>query len=88
VQRPGTAKGMAFATLADEHGLVNLVIHPQVYPVIRSVLRHAPAVVAEGRVQHEHRVVHVVVAGATAAAGHRPPQNASAGQGISTAICR
>ncbi len=66
VQRPGTAKGMAFATLADEHGLVNLVIHPQVYPAIRSVLRHAPVVVAEGRVQHAHRVVHVVVTGATA----------------------
>jgi len=61
VQRPGTAKGIAFVSLEDEHGLVNLVLYPGVYEQCRAVLRAAPVVLAEGVVQHERGAVHVVV---------------------------
>ena len=63
VQRPGTAKGIAFASLEDERGLINLVLYPQIYTRDRGVLRGAPVVIAEGRVQHEKGAVHVVVTG-------------------------
>ncbi len=63
VQRPGTAKGIAFVSLEDEHGLVNLVLYPQVYARDRDVLRRAAVVVADGRVQHDRGAVHVVATG-------------------------
>lgn len=69
VQRPGTAKGIAFVSLEDEHGLVNLVLYPAVYARHRDVLRRAGVVVADGRVQHDHGAVHVVATGLAGLAG-------------------
>ena len=69
LQRPGTAKGIAFISLADERGLVNLVLYPDVYAAARQVLRAAPVVVAHGAVQHEKGAVHVVVAAVEGFAG-------------------
>ncbi len=60
VQRPGTAKGMCFVSLEDERGLINLVLSPRVYERARDVLRHAPVVLAEGQVQHEHGSLHLI----------------------------
>ena len=50
-QRPGTAKGVVFLLLEDEHGTVNLIIPPRVYERDRLVVRTEPLVVARGRLE-------------------------------------
>ncbi len=47
-QRPGTASGIVFMLLEDEHGTVNLVVPPQVYERHRLAVRTEPLVIAEG----------------------------------------
>jgi error-prone DNA polymerase len=47
-QRPGTAKGVVFMLLEDEHGTINLVVPPEVYERDRLVVRSEPLVLAEG----------------------------------------
>jgi error-prone DNA polymerase len=47
-QRPGTAKGVVFMLLEDEHGTINLVVPPEVYERDRLVVRAEPLVFAEG----------------------------------------
>jgi error-prone DNA polymerase len=59
-QRPGTAGGVTFITLEDETGIVNLIIWQRVYREHRRVASRA-MLVAEGRVQREGLVVHVIV---------------------------
>ncbi|MFM1936111.1 MAG: hypothetical protein RI990_1070 [Planctomycetota bacterium] len=60
-QRPSTAKGVTFVTLEDETGIANLVVRPPVYERWRRIIRHAGAMVAEGRVEHRRGVTHLVV---------------------------
>ncbi len=60
-QRPATAKGTIFVTLEDETGIVNLVVWGDVWERYRSVARNAVALVAEGRLERAHGVVHLVV---------------------------
>jgi len=50
-QRPGTAKGVCFLLLEDEHGTVNVVVPPDVYERDRLTVRSEPLVVASGRVE-------------------------------------
>lgn len=50
-QAPPTAKGTHFVTLEDEYGLMNLILHPTVYPAYRTVLRESVMIIAVGRVQ-------------------------------------
>jgi error-prone DNA polymerase len=50
-QRPGTASGVCFMLLEDEHGTVNLVVPPAVYERHRLTVRTEPLVVAEGRLE-------------------------------------
>jgi error-prone DNA polymerase len=50
-QRPGTAKGVTFMLLEDEHGTVNLVVPPAVYERHRLAVRSEPLVIAEGRLE-------------------------------------
>lgn len=50
-QRPGTANGMTFLLLEDEHGTVNLVVAPPVYERDRLAVRAEPLVVADGRLE-------------------------------------
>ena len=50
-QRPGTAKGVVFMLLEDEHGTINLVVPPEVYERHRLAVRTEPLVVAEGRLE-------------------------------------
>ncbi|HET9122926.1 MAG TPA: OB-fold nucleic acid binding domain-containing protein, partial [Acidiferrobacteraceae bacterium] len=59
-QRPATASGVVFVTLEDETGSANLVLWGVVAERDRSVLR-ASRLIAEGRVQREGPVLHVVV---------------------------
>ncbi|MBX7073045.1 MAG: error-prone DNA polymerase [Pirellulales bacterium] len=60
-QRPSTAKGITFVTLEDETGVANLIIRMQVWERYHRVARTAVALVAQGRLQIQHDVVHVLV---------------------------
>ncbi len=50
-QRPGTANGIVFMLLEDEHGTLNLVVPPAVYERHRLAIRTEPLLVAEGRLE-------------------------------------
>ncbi len=50
-QRPGTAKGVVFLLVEDEHGTVNLIVPPPVYARHRLVVRTEPLVLVEGRLE-------------------------------------
>ena len=50
-QRPGTASGICFMLLEDEHGTINLVVPAHVYERHRLTVRTEPLVVAEGRLE-------------------------------------
>lgn len=50
-QRPGTANGICFMLLEDEHGTVNLVVPPDLYERERLVVRTEPLIVAAGRLE-------------------------------------
>ena len=56
-----TAKGHVFITLEDEEGLVNLIVWPDVYKRYRGVLRDAPLLLVEGRLQREGHALSVLV---------------------------
>jgi error-prone DNA polymerase len=60
-QRPATAKGVVFMLLEDEHGLVNLVVPPQVYERFRALVRGEPLLLARGRLERIGRNVNVLV---------------------------
>ncbi|MCA9295370.1 MAG: error-prone DNA polymerase, partial [Phycisphaerales bacterium] len=60
-QRPGTAKGILFMTTEDESGAANLIIRPDVFAKYRSAARHGVIILARGRVERAHNVVHVMV---------------------------
>ena len=60
-QRPGTAKGMVFMTLDDETGMANLVIRPNIWERERRVARNKIALIAEGHVERQGEVIHVMV---------------------------
>ena len=59
-QRPGTAKGIVFATLEDETGIVNLIIRPDVYDLYRPIARNASMVQADGYVERQGKVIHIM----------------------------
>jgi error-prone DNA polymerase len=60
-QRPGTANGIVFMLLEDEHGTVNLVVPPPVYERCRAAVRAAPLVSAVGRLERLEGTTNVVV---------------------------
>jgi error-prone DNA polymerase len=60
-QRPSTAKGITFVTLEDETGIVNLVVHQQIWQRYYQIARRSPAWIAHGTVQSKYSVIHVVV---------------------------
>jgi error-prone DNA polymerase len=59
-QRPGTAKGVIFATLEDETGAINAIVWPDLYARQRKVLLSARLLGIEGRLQREGLVIHVI----------------------------
>jgi error-prone DNA polymerase len=59
-QRPGTASGVVFETIEDETGTANLILWSHVYDRYRPAARHAALLQAEGYVQREGQVVHVL----------------------------
>ena len=59
-QRPGSAKGVIFATLEDETGFANLVLWPDRFERFRAVVMTARLLAATGTLQREGRVIHVI----------------------------
>jgi len=59
-QRPATASGTLFYTLEDETGTANLIVRPRVYERWGRPTRRAVALVAEGRVERQGEVIHVL----------------------------
>jgi error-prone DNA polymerase len=60
-QRPGTAKGITFATIEDETGLANLVIRPSIWDRYYKIARRSPAWIAHGVLENKEGVIHLVV---------------------------
>jgi len=58
-QRPGTAKGMCFITLEDEHGFVNVVITPDVYERYRRTIRTSLFLLVHGKIERAGKVTNV-----------------------------
>ena len=50
-QRPGSAKGVVFFTIEDEHGIANLIMYPDIAERFRAAVVAAKLVVAEGTVE-------------------------------------
>ena len=50
-QRPGTANGIVFILLEDEHGTINLIVPAQVYERNRLLVRTEPLMLIEGKLE-------------------------------------
>lgn len=59
-QQPGSAKGVVFVTLEDESGIANLIVWPAVLVQYRRVLLGAGMLGAQGRVQRDGEVIHLL----------------------------
>jgi error-prone DNA polymerase len=59
-QRPGTAKGVIFATLEDETGVANIIVWPKIFERFRPVVIGARLLGVSGRLQSAEGVIHVV----------------------------
>ena len=59
-QRPGSAKGVVFATLEDETGVANVIVWPHVFERFRREAMRAALLMVSGKLQREGIVVHVV----------------------------
>jgi len=59
-QRPGSAKGVIFATLEDETGVTNIVVWPKVFETYRPAFLGASLLAVEGRIQRDGLVLHLI----------------------------
>ena len=59
-QRPGTASGVLFLTLEDETGVANLIVKPDTFERHKPAARSAALLLAEGVVQRQGAVVHLL----------------------------
>ena len=59
-QRPGSAKGVIFATLEDETGVANVIVWPNMFARFRRVVIGAKLLAVTGRLQREGDVIHLV----------------------------
>lgn len=59
IQRPPTAKGIAFLVLEDECGMMNVVIMPPTYERYRKVFKLSRFVYVSGVVQRRDGIIHV-----------------------------
>ncbi|WP_211004934.1 error-prone DNA polymerase [Rhodanobacter sp. B2A1Ga4] len=66
-QQPPAAKGTVFLTIEDETAWLNVVLWPDVAELHRVVLRSAPVVVVDGRIERVDGVVHLIAAAVTPA---------------------
>lgn len=61
-QRPGTAKGFVFLSLEDETGIVNVVVHPDLFERQKTACVAEPYVCIKGIVQNTWNVVSIKAA--------------------------
>ncbi|MGJ3232574.1 MAG: error-prone DNA polymerase [Oceanicaulis sp.] len=59
-QRPGSAKGVIFATLEDETGIANVIIWPAMFARFRRTVIGAKLLAVTGKLQREGDVIHLV----------------------------
>ena len=59
-QRPGSAKGVIFATLEDETGIANVIVWPKMFERFRPIVIGARFIGVSGRLQNEQGVIHLV----------------------------
>ena len=59
-QRPGSAKGVIFATIEDETGVANVIVWPALFARFRRVVIGAKLLAVTGRLQKEGDVIHLV----------------------------
>jgi error-prone DNA polymerase len=59
-QRPDTTSGVVFVTLEDETGVANLILRPEVYERYRVQARHSMLLQADGYVQRQGQVIHIM----------------------------
>jgi error-prone DNA polymerase len=65
-QRPGTAKGIVFLLLEDEHGLSNAIVPPDVYSRDRIAVRAEPLLEVTGRLERREGTINVLAERITA----------------------
>lgn len=63
-QRPGTASGITFLNLEDEHGLMNVICSPGVWKRYRRIARDSPALIVRGILERSPEGVSNVLADA------------------------
>jgi len=59
-QRPGSAKGVVFATLEDDYSVANIVVWPRVLERFRPMVMGARLMLVKGRIQRAGDIIHVV----------------------------
>ncbi len=52
-QQPATASGVVFVTLEDESGICNLIVQRSVFEAHRRIVRHAPMLLAAGKLERQ-----------------------------------
>ena len=62
-QRPGTAKGVIFATLEDETGTANVIVWPKTFERFRRIVLTSRLLKVTGELQREGIVTHLIAAG-------------------------
>lgn len=60
-QRPATASGVTFITLEDETGVMNLIVQSNTYEKYYTVAKFSKLMLAQGTVERQGDVVHVLV---------------------------
>jgi len=59
-QRPGTAGGICFMTIEDEHGVANIVIFNNLFDKYRKEILQSKLLMVEGSLQIQGEVIHVI----------------------------
>lgn len=61
IQRPPTASGTAFATLEDEHGFLDLILHRDVFQAHRELILEHCFLIVSGIIQRDGKAVSLIV---------------------------
>jgi error-prone DNA polymerase len=59
-QKPGSAKGVLFATIEDESGIANIIIWPHKFEAHRRIVLSSSMIAVKGTLQREGGVTHVI----------------------------
>ena len=59
-QKPGTASGIIFVTLEDEHGVVNVVVRPAIFAKYPMAVVHGRLLEITGKLERRDGVIHLL----------------------------